>query len=251
MALDFLRDAVSIASGIAGLTRKTRAPRGTDELMAANSRLMQQYEEDRAKRNELLGRAGTMDLAAISEQNPMFQALARREGSNIRGDFIKAMNDLRTQNLKSRARQTPGFFVNPERRDEAVSQAIGRRFDSAQGDARNAARGYLHGVANAMRSTAGAYQGNPSTSGFAQSATLYGQADARRNVGRDVGMAQILRGIESFANRTATPAQPAATGRPRQRTGFGGGTHSGLTDPSGRPLDYYFNPDALRVGTLS
>lgn len=247
MAFEFLKDLapiLGIGAGIFGATRRTPAPRGTDELMAANQRLMQLYEEDRAKRNQLLDRAGTLDAAAMNERNPLFQALVRREGGNIRGDFITALNELRTQNAKARARRTPGFFVNPDRRDEAVTQAIGRRFDSAQGDARTAARGYLQNAANLTRSTAGQYGGAPSTTGFAQAAGLYGQADARTSANRAAGLDQVLRGIDTLGSRMGGGG---ATGRPRQRTA---GMTPALADPSGRPLDYYFNPDALRMGTL-
>lgn len=184
--LDWLDDALALGTGLYNLFTESESEQASREIGEAGLRSLRQAEE--------------YQRAALDPTHPLFRKIAGEETEAINRTFADSMNDIMRMHARARARGTPGFFINPERRDEAIAAATALRRETAQEAARTKTRQYLMNAAQANRASAGAY----STVG--QPVVAAGQAAGQRQAG---GLEQIYDVTKGFLN--AFNERPRAT----------------------------------------
>lgn len=85
--------------------------------------------------------------ASVDPNSPQFKNLAALFEEQNRANAIKNMQMLMQQHARGKARGDAGYFVNPERRDEARSGALAQAFMNAGIQGRDEARRSLTGAA--------------------------------------------------------------------------------------------------------
>ncbi len=91
---------------------------------------------------------------SVSPDDPRFKNLLALFDERNRRANIQAIGDVFKQHRRSLARGGPGFFVNPERRDESVAQALSRNFQLGAEGARNETRRAFLDASNASTGAA-------------------------------------------------------------------------------------------------
>lgn len=173
MALSFLSDLAGVGSfavGVASLFDKERKPEGLDDFRMA------------AQRNR------DISDQLMNPNDPRFLALAGQEEDKIRGDLSTALKELRTTDLRARARTGMGV-LNPERRDESISQALSRGFADAKERARMNARNYLQAAAAAN---------SGAMSGFAGLTQMNQGINQQNTANRASGFNAMFRGMDAL-----------------------------------------------------
>ena len=101
--------------------------------------------------------ARSFAAAAADPSSPQFQALAGLNEQQRREELVGGIRRILQFNQRALARGGRGFFVSPERRDEAVSAALTRNFERARVEANINARNYLLNAAQAAGAVAGQF----------------------------------------------------------------------------------------------
>jgi len=144
-----------LAFGVSQSTKKQKTPKGTEEALAAAREATAAAKEAQA-----------LIKAAGDPNDPRNIAQTDFEEGKIKSDLVESIRQLIAQHNRARARGTTGVFVNPERRDEAVSRAMTTGFAEARDQARTRARDFLLRSAAAQSQATGALTGAAGAFGF-------------------------------------------------------------------------------------
>jgi hypothetical protein len=190
MALSFLSDLAGVGSfavGVASLFDKEKRPEGLEDFRLA------------AQRNR------DISDQLMNPNDPRFQALAGQEEDKIRGDLASALRELRTTDLRARARTGMGV-LNPERRDESISQALSRGFSDAKERARMNARNYLQAAAAAN---------SGAMSGFAGLTQVNQGINQQNTSNRASGFNAMFRGMDAMGRSPRLGGSSLLNGNPK------------------------------------
>ena len=140
MAFNFLSaaaDIVTAGAGLVGAFRGRREPAVSREQA------------------DIARQAAEFARLSVSPNDPKFRNLLALFDERNRRANIQGIENIFKQHRRSLARGGPGFFVNPERRDEAVAQALSRNFqlgaERARGETREAFLGASEAGTGAAR----------------------------------------------------------------------------------------------------
>ena len=110
-----------------------------------------------AEQTDTARQAALFAAASANPDSPTFRKLAALFAEQNRRANIQGIENIFKQHRRSLARGGPGFFVNPERRDEAIAQALSRNFQISGEQARLEARKALLGAAEGSTGAARAF----------------------------------------------------------------------------------------------
>lgn len=110
-----------------------------------------------AEQTDTARQAALFASAAADPESPTFRKLAALFAEQNRRTSIQAIQGLFKTSRRAKARGDVGFGINPERRDEAIAQALSRNFQLGAERARFEARDTLTGAARATTGAAGAF----------------------------------------------------------------------------------------------
>ncbi len=110
-----------------------------------------------AEQTDTARQAALFAAASADPDSPMFRKLAALFAEQNRRANIQAIRGLFMTDRRAKARGDVGFGINPERRDEAVAQALSRNFQLGAERARFEARDTLTGAARGSTGAAGAF----------------------------------------------------------------------------------------------
>lgn len=137
--------------------------------------------------------------AAGNPNDPFFKnmvAINREQGmANLAGSLMQIMK----AHARASARGAPGFFVNPERRDEAIASAFAREGQNVENDAKTRAAQYLMQTAQGLGQAA---QGFQVPAGIQQQ---YSQVDQNRQAAIPGALAGLMRAGTDIYNRLSWP----------------------------------------------
>lgn len=186
---DWLKDIAGIASagaGILGAFNAQREPKGAKDIGAASAR------------------ANAIAEALSNPASPMFQNIAANERQVARDRLIESIGQIVRANRRAMVRnpQGPGFFVNPARRDEAVTRAISQGYENEGLRADERARGVLQAALGAQpvaQNLAGNYAGFNQALRRERDALLPSAFGGISDVLGRVGRSDLLRGLGAGA----------------------------------------------------
>ena len=200
-ALPHIGSAIQSGAGIASLFSKRDA---TSEIPVLQPMV------------DALHASQTYSEASADPTHPFAKNLAALLEGEQRRDMVTALKRIMIANRRASARGDVGFGVNPERRDEARSQALLKAFSEAKDRARLMASQQLSATAGQHRQTASAY--GPLVNVFGQ----YADTNRANRAGGIEAIGELFKSIpglfpQSSGGPTSLPSQIAPQRLSRHR----------------------------------
>lgn len=189
---DFLSLALALPGIIGQFTNTAELPSGVEDALRRNKKIAK---------------------ALMYPDNPLYQGLVDQQEAGIRSNYAEALRGLQIGQNRAYARGTS--TINPERRDEAISQTMGRAFDESRQQAQQNARAFLQAAAGVNAQALGAAPvGAQLSTDYQQRAQLAGGLESIFDIGSRLlngDPNQSLAG-QSVAQMTSDRAQPSISG---------------------------------------